>query len=131
MVVKHCTYTWLVCRALFELLVYDVTHSVSGFRRTLQRLAQTPMPGVSVSGDIEPAICDAVRLASCLYWKPVLCLQRSLCTARLLRTHGVAARLVIGYRAVPFFSHAWVEANGRVVNDSPTYRRRLRILYTI
>ena len=70
-------------------------------------------------------------LASCLYWKPVRCLQRSLCTARLLRIHGVAAQLVIGYRAMPFLSHAWVESDGRVVNDSPVYRQRLRVLYTV
>jgi hypothetical protein len=49
---------------------------------------------------------------------------------RLLRKHDVVARLVIGYRPVPFFSHAWVEVNGRVVNDSPAYRERLQVLYT-
>ena len=70
-------------------------------------------------------------LATCLYWKPVLCLQRSVCAVRLLRSHGVAARLVIGYRPSPFFSHAWVEVDGRVVNSSPAYKTRLRVLYSI
>ena len=77
------------------------------------------------------AVCDAVLLATCLYWKPVLCLQRSVCTTRLLRTRGVAARLIIGYREAPFFSHAWVEVGSRVVNDSPAYRSRLRVLHSI
>jgi len=35
---------------------------------------------------------------------------------------------VIGYRAAPFFSHAWVEVAGRVVNDSPIYQMRLQVL---
>jgi hypothetical protein len=129
--VKHFAYAWLVCRALFELLVYDVTHSAIGFRRTLQRLARTPTASVPMDSVTERFVCDAVLLASCLYWKRVLCLQRSLCTARLLRIHGVAARLVIGYRPMPFCSHAWVEADGRVVNDSPAYGQRLRILYSV
>jgi len=35
---------------------------------------------------------------------------------------------VIGYRAAPFFSHAWVEVGGRAANDSPTYQKRLQVL---
>jgi hypothetical protein len=35
---------------------------------------------------------------------------------------------VIGYRPSPFFSHAWVEVDGRIVNDSPVYQERLFVL---
>ena len=80
---------------------------------------------------MEQAVCHAVLLATCLHWKPVLCLQRSVCAVRLLRKYGIAAKLVIGYRPAPFFSHAWVEVNGRVVNSSPAYKRRLRVLCTV
>ena len=62
------------------------------------------------------ALIDAVLLATCLYWKPVLCQQRSVCVVRLLRKHGIPGRLVIGYRPAPFFAHAWAEVEGRVVN---------------
>ena len=33
------------------------------------------------------------------------------------RRNGIAAQLVIGCRPLPFESHAWVEVDGRVVND--------------
>ena len=56
-------------------------------------------------------------------------LQRTVCTVRLLRKHGVHARLVIGYRPLPVFSHAWVEVDGRVVYGSPAYQKRLHPLY--
>ena len=79
--------------------------------------------------DFERVICDAVLLAACLYWKPVLCLQRSACTALLLRRHGVDAHVVIGFRPSPFFCHAWVEVEGRVVFGSTTYKNRLQLLY--
>jgi hypothetical protein len=49
---------------------------------------------------------------------------------RLLRKRGVVARLVIGYRPVPYFFHAWVEVNGQIVNDSTTYQDRLQVLYS-
>ena len=44
---------------------------------------------------------------------------------------GVEARLTIGYRAAPFLSHAWVEVDGRVVNDSQAYKERLQVLCSV
>lgn len=120
---------WLVFRAWIELVRYDALHAIPWRRGIQLPHARVAAPGPPDSG-LERAICDAVVLACCLYWKPVLCLQRSACGVRLLRAHGVPARLVIGYRPMPFFSHAWVEVEGRVVNDSPVYRQRLRILHT-
>jgi len=127
---KRFTYAWLVCRAVAELLLFDITHRACGFQGTLRLLARSPAPAPRAPV-AERTVCDAVLLATCLYWKPVRCLQRSHCTVRLLRSHGIMARLVIGYRATPFFSHAWVEADGRVVNDSPVYRQRLQILHIV
>jgi hypothetical protein len=122
-------YCWLVFRAWIELARYDLLHAIAGRRRIQLPEVRSAAPGPADSG-LARVICDAVVLASCFYWKPVLCLQQSTCAARLLRAHGVAARLVIGYRPLPFFSHAWVEVEGRIVNDSPAYQKRLQILYT-
>ncbi len=122
------SYAWLVIRALYELGRYDLLHAARGFGDIRDRLARQQPHAVNADAARTATICDAVLLATCLYWKPVLCLQRAVCTTRLLRAHGIAARLVIGYREVPFFSHAWVEVDSRVVNDSPVYRTRLRVL---
>jgi len=65
------------------------------------------------------AICRAVDLACVFYIKPVLCLQRSAAATVLLRRCGWDARLSIGAQVFPFKSHAWVEVDGRVVNDKP------------
>jgi hypothetical protein len=64
-------------------------------------------------------LSHAVDLACVFYFKRVLCLQRSAATAVLLRDHGWNAEMVIGAQLLPFQSHAWVEINGRVVNDKP------------
>jgi hypothetical protein len=121
----------LVVRAWVDLALCDFVMAVRGFNYVRTRLAKQRTRRAVPPADAERTICDAVVLATCLYWKPVLCLQRSICATRLLRAHGVSAHLVIGYRDVPFFSHAWVEVGARVVNDSPVYKRRLRVLYSL
>jgi hypothetical protein len=45
-----------------------------------------------------------------------------------LRAYGAQADVVVGYRLAPFLAHAWVEVGGRIVNDSPAFRRSLQVL---
>ena len=122
---------WFVIRALYELARYEVIISLRGSGRILQQLRRQSIAARSTGYELEQAICDAVLLATCFYWKPVLCLQRAVCTTRLLRRHGIVARLVIGYRPSPFFSHAWVEVDGRVVYGSAAYQKRLMPLHVV
>lgn len=119
----------LVFRALYEIVRYEVVLSLRGSGRILSQLKRQSISTRAASAEVEKMICDAVLLATCFYWKPVLCLQRAVCTVRLLRRHGIHARLVIGYRPSPFFSHAWVEVNGRVAYGSAAYQTRLMPLH--
>ena len=120
---------WLFGRALYEILRYEVIVRLRGSGRILSELKRQSIAAQPTSEEVEKAICNAVHLATCFYWKPVLCLQRAVCTVRLLRKHGIVARLVIGYRPSPFFSHAWVEVEGRVVYGSAAYQKRLLPLH--
>jgi hypothetical protein len=128
---KRAKYAWLVFRALYELARYEAIISLLNFGCIQRQVSRQSIAAKPTSPELEQSICHAVLLATCLYWKPVLCLQRSVCAVRLLRKHGIVARLAIGYRPAPFFSHAWVEVDGRVVNGSPAYQKRLRLLYTV
>ena len=121
----------LVFRALYEIARYEVVLSLLGSGRILSQLKRQSISIQSGSAELEKTICEAVLLATCFYWKPVLCLQRAVCTVRLLRRHGIRARLVIGYRPSPFFSHAWVEVDGRVLYGSAAYQKRLLPLHVI
>lgn len=121
--------TRLVFRALYEIVRYEVMLWLLGSGRVLSQLKRQTISTRVASAGLEKTICDAVLLATCFYWKPVLCLQRAVCTVRLLRRHGIHARLVIGYRPSPFFSHAWVEVDGRVVYGSTAYQQRLKPLH--
>lgn len=74
------------------------------------------------------SICTAVDVACVWYWKEVLCLQRSAVTACLLKRCGVNAQMMIGAQQMPFRAHAWVEVDGRVVNDKPYVREVYAVL---
>jgi hypothetical protein len=117
---------WLAASALWELARYDIVFAVRGLRGVR---SQPPGPAPDgAANEAAPAIAAVLAAVIPFYWKPVRCLQRSIVAARLMRQRAIAAEVVIGYRPVPFFSHAWVEVGGRVVNDSPTFQRRLQVL---
>lgn len=73
-------------------------------------------------------LCRAIDLACIFYPKPVLCLQRSAATTLLLRRNGVDAMMTIGAQIRPFRSHAWVEIDGKVVNDKPYMREIYQVM---
>jgi hypothetical protein len=121
---------WLPVRVLVQLLMYDLQMAFLGFGwiyRQWER-SQSRANALRFSAAEEARLFAAFAKASVFYWKPVRCLQRCIVLGRLLRKSGVAARIVVGYRPVPFFSHAWLEIDGRVVNDSPIYAERLAVL---
>jgi hypothetical protein len=128
--VNRTRYSILVFRALWEMIRYDLVYVTLGFQRIHSRVAQQRVAARTFKAETETQVCEAVFLAACFHWRPVRCLQRSIVATRLLRAYGINGRLVIGYRPSPFFSHAWVEVDGRVVNDSPTYKERLHVLCT-
>jgi hypothetical protein len=115
----------LILSALWELVRYELLLRAGGFRSIQENMRRPVRRSRLVSGIAEAEICQAVGWALCLYWKPVLCLQRSVATARLLRKQRLDARVVVGCRPEPFVSHAWVELAGRVVNDSQQYKTML------
>jgi prolyl oligopeptidase len=110
---------WLVGKALFNLIRVDLFMHGRGISALHVVLTQMS-PSINVNPGYTPdQICRAADIASVLYFKRVLCLQRSAAATMLLRRYGFAAQLVIGARIVPFKSHAWVELDGVVLNDKP------------
>jgi hypothetical protein len=127
---SRARYVCLVLRALCEFARYDIVLRLFGFAYVQRQVRNWSPAPKAPCPNLATECCDAVQLGTCLYWKPVLCLQRSVCAVRLLRKSGVGAKLVVGYRPAPFFSHAWVEVDGRIVNGSAAYQR-LQILYSL
>lgn len=120
--------TFLVLRAYLKLICFGVYLARGDFASLYQEVSDCPL-GLSVAIPVvTERICAAVDMACIWYWKEALCLQRSAATACLLRRYGVPARMVIGTQQVPFRAHAWVEVEGRVVNDKPYVREMYPVL---
>jgi hypothetical protein len=110
---------WIIWQAYSELLRLEVPVFRRNFAAILERVRTArlnPRLGVTLSED---RICHAVDVAAAFYFKNVLCLERSAAAARLLKKYGFQAEMVIGVQQLPFLAHAWVEVDGRVVNDKP------------
>jgi hypothetical protein len=109
----------LVLKAYSKLIQFDLYLARGDFAEFYNKVRNCPVGAHSSAPDTIENICSAVDMACIWYWKEALCLQRSAATACLLETNGVCAQLVIGAQQMPFKAHAWVEVNGRVVNDKP------------
>jgi hypothetical protein len=107
---------WSLIRADVALLL----GGVDGIRRLIKSGRQQDLSRVHRAAPEE--IVEAIDNACIFYPRRVMCLQRSAATVRILRTEGFEADLIIGVQLMPFESHAWVEVDGRVLNDKPYVR---------
>jgi hypothetical protein len=108
---------FLVARAYLKLISFEPNVAHGSFADLRHRISSIPVQHRPQNACTVPRICKAVDIACICFWKQVLCLQRSAVTLCLLKEEGVMATLVVGVQQVPFKAHAWIEVEGRVVND--------------
>lgn len=111
--------SFLVLKAYWKLILFDLFLARGNFAALYNKVRQYPLGNQPAAPDAVERICSAVDLACIWYCKEALCLQRSAATTCLLKQYGVLAQMVIGAQHMPFKAHAWVEVDGRVVNDKP------------
>lgn len=120
--------SFLVLRAYFRLIQFDLYLARGNFKALHQKVREYPISEMPPALNAVEQICAAIDMACIWYWKEVLCLQRSAATACLLKRHGIAAQMIVGAQKMPVKAHAWVEVNGRVVNDKPYMREIYAVL---
>jgi hypothetical protein len=108
---------YLFIDAYCHLLLFEVYLRRGNFSRVHERVRSCPVRRRPPLPEAVPRLCQAMDMATIWYWREALCLQRSAALTCLLKRYGVPAQLVIGAQQMPFRSHAWVEIDGRVVND--------------
>ena len=107
----------LFFQALFGLLAYDILSAVCRFQTIYSKVRGWKVNGETDGPATIDRVCTAVNYACVWYPKQALCLQRSFVTTYLLRKYGVAAQMVMGAQKLPFKAHAWVEVDGRAINE--------------
>lgn len=100
----------------------------AGFRRTVRLLGSMPTRhSESHDGRIEPwvAAINAVSRRP----RPPSCLDRSVFLWFIMRLHGFTGELRIGVSSSDgaIDGHAWVEYDGRVINDADDVRDRFAV----
>ena len=120
---------WLLAQAWIGLVAFEMARP-AGFARLCTWLRRRP-PARRRRGVTPEDLLWSVDEACVWYVKRAACLQRSTVATWLLRRYGFAAAMVIGCRPLPFESHAWVEIDGRVVNDLPQYQRAFTVLHRL
>jgi hypothetical protein len=109
----------LIWLALLDLIRHDLFLLRHDFSALHSKVHLLPVSSHRPRPEDAERICRAVAYACIWYLKPVLCLQRSAVAVTLLRQYGIPAEMVIGAQRLPLKAHAWVEVDGRVVNDKP------------
>ncbi|KVM62523.1 hypothetical protein WJ58_02825 [Burkholderia ubonensis] len=106
---------------------------LGGFRRIVsigKWPARMASGSVDVDGTVQAAMGDLNRVFACDV-SGNRCLTYSLALTLLLRRKIPNVSLVVGVRTRPFFSHAWVEVDGRVVNDTADLRKNLAVILEV
>jgi Transglutaminase-like superfamily len=114
---KGYSMPFLVMKAYLKLIQFDLYLARGDFAALYDKVRKYPVGETAPVPDAVKRICSAMDMACIWYWKEALCLQRSAATSCLLKRNGISAQMVIGAQQLPFKSHAWVEVDGRVVND--------------
>jgi len=109
---------FLFWKAFFGLLAYDLLLPSQKFAKVHKTVRDWPVKRKEARPETIQRVCDAVNHALMWYPKRVMCLQRSAVTTCLLRNQGVSARMILGAQKYPFRAHAWVEVDGRPVNET-------------
>ena len=117
-----------VAAGLILTAIYDTLLHLRGFP-TVRALVSKWKPRIRNSPRLSPdELIRACDLSFMAYVRTVKCVQRSAVLASVLRLNGYDAQIVVGVRSLPFFSHAWVEMDGKPLNENVELLRPLRVL---
>lgn len=113
--------------AWFRIAIVDLVMARRGFPGVHRFIQSIAMRGRRSSRTAEQ-LCRDIDRAAVYYPRQLHCLRRSAAVTWLLRRHGYAAEMVVGASVTPFFAHAWVELDGRIITDD---ERLVRERYTV
>jgi hypothetical protein len=120
--------SFLIVQAYWKLIRFESCLKQRNFAALYKTVHDCPVSRRPTTPEIVMRVCSAIDTACVWYWKRTLCLQRSAATTCLLRQHGIKAQLVIASQYIPFQAHAWVEVEGKVVNDKPDVQKTFVVL---
>jgi hypothetical protein len=113
-----------VARSLIVIAFLKLRIRAFGLGPTLRWILHhdSQIPWTTLAPNAYLTACEyAVAMAAALYPGRALCLERSLALFYLARRAGIPVTYHHGVETMPFSAHAWVEYEGRVINDVPEH----------
>ena len=121
--------TYLILRSYIVLVRVAITLRTVGLKGAYEIVRESKIKQIVAERRVpHEDICRAMDIACVFYPKTVLCLQRSVAGVAVLRTYGWSAEFVTGCSIGTFENHAWVELNGKIVNDKPYMHEMYQVL---
>jgi|SRR5581483_9238522 len=113
--------------ALIVIAIIRLSIKHRGFGPTLTSMKRFVEGSRSISphkSDVD-RIARRVALAGAIFPGRAHCLELSMALYYLLRKRGAPAELYIGVRPTKFVAHAWVESDGRPLNQASELLRSM------
>ncbi len=109
-------------RAFFLVLIIERRLKKEGFNYLYKKyLKPISLPKVRKLDQSDKKYIENVIVAvdkvCFMFFKNARCLHNSVAAYHIFEKKGIPMDLVIGVRKKPFYSHAWIEYNGHVIND--------------
>ena len=118
--------------AFTGLLAFDLLLKLRGFQSLIEKVEHWPTAELRTT-DVD--LCRRVRAmvdrAQMYYPQKAMCLQHSAVVTCLLRRRGVPAQMILAAQTLPPKAHAWVEVDGRVVNDFAAVQNTYQVMRRI
>lgn len=108
---------FMTLKFIFGFALYDLFRFGNNLARLRRFLLGWKISNRPSQAEIVQQACMAMRHARVWYPRRVRCLQRSAVLACMLRSYGVPAQMVMGSQKMPFKGHAWVEVDGKAINE--------------
>jgi hypothetical protein len=116
----------LACAATLALL--RLALRTAGLKRTVAAARRLGGDRAPIGSDPEELVRTTTRriaAAAAFFPGRAECLEQSLALFVLLRRRGVPVELRIGVQRYPFLAHAWVEHEGRPINEREEFVAQL------
>lgn len=119
----------LLIEAYVLLILIDLSLKVVGFHRVWVRFESQRPSHYALPNLQSVTALSKMALSAFKWYRPgVACMHRAFTTYWFLKRRHIPAELCLGVKTCPFSSHAWVEYQDWVLDDSPLVKSQFRII---
>lgn len=121
----------LIIEAYITLFKVNLTLKIMGFAYLIKKLKNIPKDISSYALKDEDSfkpLVVSLNKAWLLFPQEIACLEWSMALVLMALRRKWKCNLTIGVQTFPFYAHAWVEAGGKIIAESPEFSQKMSII---